>query len=88
MDNTCIMCGDIIPEGRQVCPICENKVMHCCRDCTDRTSTCHDTCFNYGVYRKMIDKRNEAIQKSKKEHRDYDDHLIRDYIKWQRRLKK
>lgn len=36
----------------------------------------------------MIDKRNEAIQKSKKEHRDYEDHLIRDYIKWQRRLKK
>lgn len=23
MDNRCIFCGEIIPEGRQVCPICE-----------------------------------------------------------------
>lgn len=23
--NTCICCGEIIPEGRQVCPKCENK---------------------------------------------------------------
>jgi RNA polymerase subunit RPABC4/transcription elongation factor Spt4 len=26
--NTCIMCGAIIPEGRQVCPQCEEKVMY------------------------------------------------------------
>lgn len=25
-DNTCVCCGDIIPEGRQVCPRCENNV--------------------------------------------------------------
>ena len=23
-DNRCIVCGDKIPEGRQVCPICES----------------------------------------------------------------
>ena len=23
MDNRCIFCGEIIPEGRQVCPMCE-----------------------------------------------------------------
>ena len=23
MDNTCICCGEIIPEGRQICPQCE-----------------------------------------------------------------
>lgn len=23
MNETCIMCGETIPEGRQVCPICE-----------------------------------------------------------------
>lgn len=22
--DTCVVCGAIIPEGRQVCPICEN----------------------------------------------------------------
>lgn len=23
-DNTCVCCGEIIPEGRQYCPSCEN----------------------------------------------------------------
>lgn len=26
MDNRCVYCGEIIPEGRQVCPTCE-KIM-------------------------------------------------------------
>lgn len=25
MDNTCVCCGEIIPEGRQVCPNCANR---------------------------------------------------------------
>lgn len=25
MDNRCIRCGDIIPEGRQVCPKCDER---------------------------------------------------------------
>lgn len=25
MDNLCVCCGAIIPEGRMVCPICEMK---------------------------------------------------------------
>lgn len=24
--NTCVCCGEIIPEGRQVCPKCEKEV--------------------------------------------------------------
>lgn len=24
-EERCVMCGDIIPEGRMVCPICEKK---------------------------------------------------------------
>ena len=24
-NNRCVCCGDIIPEGRQVCPVCEMK---------------------------------------------------------------
>lgn len=34
-DCRCIVCGDVIPEGRQVCPICEAKaegVMSCGKD--------------------------------------------------------
>ncbi len=25
VDNTCVCCGEIIPEGRQVCPRCEKE---------------------------------------------------------------
>lgn len=25
MDERCVICGEIIPEGRQVCPLCEKK---------------------------------------------------------------
>lgn len=25
MENRCVMCGAIIPEGRQVCKICESE---------------------------------------------------------------
>lgn len=25
MVNTCVVCGEVIPEGRMICPHCENK---------------------------------------------------------------
>lgn len=25
-ENTCVCCGSVIPEGRQVCPVCEMAV--------------------------------------------------------------
>jgi hypothetical protein len=25
LQNRCVCCGEIIPEGRQVCPMCEKK---------------------------------------------------------------
>lgn len=40
MSEYCVICGDEIPEGRQVCPTCEQNVMHGdivavtrCKDC-------------------------------------------------------
>lgn len=26
--DRCVCCGDVIPEGRQVCPGCEKEVLH------------------------------------------------------------
>ena len=26
MNNTCISCGTIVPEGRQICPACEDAL--------------------------------------------------------------
>lgn len=28
MENYCVICGEILPEGRLVCPLCEAKVEH------------------------------------------------------------
>ena len=25
MEDRCVICGEIVPEGRQVCPLCEKK---------------------------------------------------------------
>lgn len=40
MDNHCVCCGEIIPEGRQVCPICEKgndmDKYDICDSCTHR----------------------------------------------------
>jgi len=27
MEDRCVMCGEIIPEGRMVCPVCEKRVL-------------------------------------------------------------
>lgn len=27
MENRCLICDEIIPEGRQVCPICEESIL-------------------------------------------------------------
>ena len=28
MDNLCLYCGELIPEGRMVCPICEDRLLY------------------------------------------------------------
>ena len=41
MADNCIMCGKVIPEGRQVCPNCELKIMQKCKSCIyENTKTC------------------------------------------------
>lgn len=37
-DNRCVCCGEVIPEGRQVCPSCEYKAEEVNADdsCPDR----------------------------------------------------
>ncbi len=38
MENYCVVCGTIIPEGRMVCPICEEKVIRQSKHQNDRDS--------------------------------------------------
>lgn len=42
MENRCICCGEVIPEGRQVCPTCENdprRTIENERKCKDETES-------------------------------------------------
>ena len=53
MDEKCIVCGEVIPEGRQICPTCERKtnIGRCspCKECDKHGEdlTCHATCQDY-----------------------------------------
>lgn len=62
MENRCVCCGEIIPEGRMVCPKCEKgavgmsgKIVHT-KSCEDENTEYITFCdglrlvFNYGVY--------------------------------------
>ena len=46
-ENKCICCGSVIPEGRQVCPGCEQGVSRTIKDSGERTK------FKTGAVRDM-----------------------------------
>ena len=67
MEDKCISCGAIIPEGRQICPNCEQKPkpFRCpCIKCVPpkRTPTCHGTCPDYAEY--IVDLERHKKEKS------------------------
>lgn len=66
MDEKCIVCGSVIPEGRQVCPTCERKSRseRCCpcKDCERREIGCHASCQDYIAWREWKDKENEWLR--------------------------
>jgi RNA polymerase subunit RPABC4/transcription elongation factor Spt4 len=43
--DRCVSCGEIVPEGRQVCPVCEL----CCRNCEHFTAN-HYGCRQTDMY--------------------------------------
>ena len=61
MDNTCICCGEIIPEGRMVCRSCEE--IPCTKDCGSRTATCKfdGSCNKYSIWKSGQDAKNAVI---------------------------
>ncbi len=46
-ENTCIMCGAVIPEGIQVCPNCENRVI---KEKTNEHSTYDSYIYRGDIY--------------------------------------
>lgn len=60
-DNRCVACGDVIPEGRQVCPTCEAKDWRGWHDKYIKEHTCL-------VYSEMlVGKLQAEIQKTKQD---------------------
>ena len=49
--NTCVACGEIIPEGMMVCINCSRIARNTCGGCADRTVTpnCHTNCDRYQI---------------------------------------
>lgn len=39
-DNRCIICGALIPEGRQTCLICEAEILDKCNRKEDNSTEC------------------------------------------------
>lgn len=63
MNNVCIVCGEPIPEGRQVCPACEQQQQRCpCRECIRRTAECHGSCTDYTAWRQYRNKVGEWLR--------------------------
>lgn len=63
MDEKCVVCGSVIPEGRQVCPACERQQHRCpCMECTRRTAECHGSCTDYTAWRQYRDKVGEWLR--------------------------
>ncbi len=69
MEERCVICGAIIPEGRQVCPGCEGGWDGLrdspCRYCTDRKLLCHGSCELYKAYRIAVETEAKVIQRER-----------------------
>ena len=79
-NNTCVSCGEIIPEGRQVCYACLHKIEECpCKDCVppQRFIGCHGGCDKYKKWHDNRIEQASVRRKIKNIQSLADDHVIR-----------
>lgn len=79
-ENTCVSCGDIIPEGRQVCPACLLKTGECpCKNCVPpkRSPGCHGKCPEYIEWHNDRIQDASARRKIKNQESMADEHTIK-----------
>lgn len=50
MKNTCVSCGDVIPEGRQTCPKCDYDINLTVQTFMSTTVGTMEVSFNFGNY--------------------------------------
>lgn len=64
MEDRCVCCGDVVPEGTWVCQGCKIATnTPPCHGCTDRRMECHIYCRNYLAYTKARQKIREIEHK-------------------------
>ena len=82
-NNTCVSCGEIIPEGRQVCYACLHKGECPCKYCVAprRFIGCHGGCIEYKEWRDNHIQEATMLRKNKNIQSIADDHVIRVTIK-------
>lgn len=82
----CVCCGEVIPEGRQVCDRCIASVgTSPCKGCKKREVGCHSSCHNYQMWRTVKDAQRDKLNEIKEyQHQGFEMASER----WARRRKK
>ena len=85
MEERCVCCGEIIPEGKQICPSCQKTTKHkCpCEPCVPpkRKPGCHGSCPEYKEWNLDHLKKNKIIRKSKAKQKIINDYVIDSTLK-------
>lgn len=84
-ENYCVSCGETIPEGRQVCPTCENKSVDKapCTGCSERHEDCREHCDKYKAFREWLDGVNALRRQEEERNRPSRNYF--NLLKWRNR---
>ena len=84
-EDYCVSCGEMIPEGRQVCSNCESKTVDTqpCKGCSERHEGCHGHCDKYKAFREWLDGVNAARRREEARNRPNKSYF--NSLKWRNR---
>lgn len=89
MSEHCIVCGVEIPEGRQICPDCEQKTNVCpCIECVPpkRFPGCHDSCPEYRAWSAERKRKANVLKEARAKESRYIDYFRERVHKTKKRI--
>lgn len=75
MEDKCVVCGAVIPEGRHICPVCERRATSPCKDCESRHLHCHANCERYSAFKSSYGALQENIREQKAGSSEYSQYI-------------
>lgn len=63
VDNRCVMCGEIVPEGQEVCPTCKSKTMEGKQSMNNRNSEGYYDPTAYQGMKEVVKQESELDRK-------------------------